>query len=63
MIERGKIAGAEIERPKGFKEWEWLRDFIPGGDDDNEKITELQPIEKFLSDMVAGRPISCCCYH
>ena len=41
----------------GFKEWEWLKDFIPGGDKDKEKITELKPIGKFLSDMVAGRPI------
>ena len=41
----------------GFKEWEWLRDFVAGSTDENEKITELKPIGKFLADMVAGRPI------
>ena len=41
----------------GFKEWEWLRDFVSGSTDDDEKITELKPIKKFLADMVAGRPI------
>ena len=41
----------------GYKDWEWLREFAPNKESDDEKVTELSPIKKFLGDMVAGRPI------
>ncbi len=37
-------------------DWEWLKAVIKGGDSDKGE-TELKPIETFIKDIVAGRPI------
>ncbi len=41
----------------GFTEWEWLRQFAPNKEEEDDGPKTLQPINKFLADMVAGRPI------
>ena len=39
----------------GYEEWNWLKDFTQNksGDTDNS----IKPSEKFISDILAGRPI------
>ena len=37
-------------------DWEWLRGIIKGGDE-GEGVKELKPIDTFIKDVVAGRPI------
>ena len=41
----------------GFSEWEWLREFAPNKEEEDDGPKTLQPINKYLADMVAGRPI------
>ena len=41
----------------GFAEWEWLRDFTSHKKDEEEGPKKLHPLNKYLTDMVAGRPI------
>src|SRR5665648_666560 len=41
--------------------WEWLDDFIAGGkkNDDEDDGKTLKPKDKYLRDLIAGRPVFC----